>query len=86
MSAFPMPALAGKDPKAVARGRAGARRRWGAHQPDVIRLSSLTPEQARLVTALVRAARAEAEREAAAPDVDPEAAKSEGTPHAQTTS
>jgi hypothetical protein len=36
-------------------GRIAARARWG--EPRVIRLDSLTPEQARLVRALVEAAR-----------------------------
>ena len=44
-------------------GRIGARRRWG--EPRVLRLDSLTPEQRRLVLALVAAAKA-AEPERAA--------------------
>ncbi len=41
----------------VEAGRRGARKRWGAHRPRTIRLDSLTPEQRRLVLALVEAAR-----------------------------
>lgn len=40
-------------------GRLGARQRWGP-EPRVVRLTELTPEQRRLVVALVDAARKEA--------------------------
>jgi hypothetical protein len=44
-----------KDPAKVAAGEKGARSRWGP--PRVVRLDDLTPEQRRLVLALVDAAR-----------------------------
>lgn len=44
-----------KDPVKQRAGLAGARRRWG--EPGVIALADLTPEQRRLVRALVDAAK-----------------------------
>lgn len=48
-------ATVGKHPAKVAAGQAGARKRWGA--PRVVRIDDLTPEQRRLVLALIDAAR-----------------------------
>lgn len=45
-----------KNPVKVAAGRAGAQTRWG-DTPRVVRLHDLTPEQRRLVLALVEAQR-----------------------------
>lgn len=45
-----------KDPAKVRAGQIGARRRWGEQR--VIHLDQLSPEQARLVRALVAAAKA----------------------------
>jgi hypothetical protein len=44
-----------KDPKKQRAGLIGARNRWG--DPGVVRLDELTPEQRRLVLALVAAAK-----------------------------
>lgn len=44
-----------KNPKKVRAGRIAARARWG--EPRVVRLDSLTPEQRRLVLALIDAAK-----------------------------
>lgn len=44
-----------KDPAKVAAGRAGARKRWGGQR--ILRLDQLTPEQRRLVLALIDAAK-----------------------------
>ena len=53
-----------KDPAKVAAGKAGAVARWGA--PRRLQLGDLTPDQRRLVLALVEAAReANAVRQAA---------------------
>jgi len=52
------------DPRKVAGGRLGARRRWGP-EPRVVRLDDLTPPQRRLVLALVEAAKAETQKAAA---------------------
>jgi hypothetical protein len=46
-----------KDPRRVAAGKAGMRARWG--EPRIVRLDELTPMQARLVRALVDAAKIE---------------------------
>ena len=43
-----------KKPVFVESGRRGARRRWG--EPRILRLDSLTPEQRRVVLALINAA------------------------------
>jgi hypothetical protein len=48
----------GKDPAKQRAGLAGARRRWG-DAARVVRLADLSPEQRRLVLALVDAARRE---------------------------
>jgi hypothetical protein len=45
-----------KNPAKVAAGRAGAASRWGP--PRVVRIDQLTPEQRRLVVALIEAAKA----------------------------
>jgi hypothetical protein len=45
-----------KDPAKVRAGQLGMRARWGP--PRVVRLDDLTPEQRRLVLALVEAAKA----------------------------
>ena len=45
-----------KDAVKVRAGTIGARRRWG--EPRVLRLDQLSPEQRRLVLALVEAAKA----------------------------
>lgn len=60
-----------KNPVFVESGRRGARKRWGAQR--VVRLDDLTPEQRRLVSALIDAARREA-----ASDVETLTAGSEG--------
>lgn len=39
------------------RGAIGARRKWANHTPRTVRLDGLTPEQARLVRALIEAAK-----------------------------
>lgn len=49
-----------KSPERVKSGRAGAQARWAGHTARVVRLDALTPEQRRLVMALVEAARQEA--------------------------
>lgn len=49
--------LSTKNPVKVRAGQIGARVRWGA--PRLVRIDDLSPEQARLVRALVEAARAE---------------------------
>lgn len=54
-----------KNPIFVDSGRRGARKRWGT--PRIARLDELTPEQRRLVLALIEAAKSEA------PPVSPEA-------------
>jgi hypothetical protein len=46
-----------KDPVLSAAGRLGARRRWG-DAPRVVRLSDLSPDQARLTLSLVELFRA----------------------------
>jgi hypothetical protein len=53
-----------KNPVFVESGRAGARRRWG--QQRIVRLDSLTPEQRRLVLALVEAAKSSSDAPQAA--------------------
>ena len=53
-----------KNPGRVAGGIMGARRRWGPQR--VVRLDDLTPEQRRLVLALVAAARENADADRAA--------------------
>lgn len=53
-----------KDPVRVAAGRSGARKRWGP--PRVLRLDTLTPQQRRLVLALLDAAKADESEQAAA--------------------
>jgi hypothetical protein len=53
-----------KDPKAVRRGRLGARARWDGHSPRVVSLGSFTAEQRRLILALVDAAKAETQKAA----------------------
>lgn len=55
-----------KDPIKVRAGEIGARKRWGDHPTRVVRLDSLTPEQRRLVLALVAAAKAEPKADQAA--------------------
>jgi hypothetical protein len=54
----PLAITAPKDPIKQAAGRAGARARWEGDRRTV-RLGELTPEQRRLVLALVAAAKAE---------------------------
>ena len=44
-----------KDPQKVHAGRLGALKRWG--EPRVVRLDEMTPDQRRLVLALVDAAK-----------------------------
>lgn len=56
-----------KDPAKVRAGKIGARKRWAGHQARVVKLDSLTPEQRRLVVALIAAAR----REGAGPEPAP---------------
>ena len=51
-------AMAQKDPTKARAGRLGARARWG--EPRIARLDDLTPEQRRLVRALIDAAREQA--------------------------
>ena len=46
-----------KNPTKVAAGRAGAERRWGPPGTRTVKIGDLTPEQRRLVLALVHAAR-----------------------------
>ena len=43
-------------------GLLGARAKWGDHVPRVVRMDDLTDDQARLVHALIAAARAEREK------------------------
>ena len=50
-----------KNPGRVAGGIMGARRRWGP--PRIVRLGDLTPEQRRLVLALIAAVRENADTE-----------------------
>lgn len=67
---MPTPTATSRDPKSpshVARGRLGARARWGP-EPRVLRLDALDGPARRLVLALVDAARREA-----AGGADPEA-------------
>jgi len=47
-----------KHPGKVRAGRIGAATRWGP-EPRVVRLDALSPEQRRLVVALIEAAKAE---------------------------
>jgi hypothetical protein len=46
-----------KNPTKVRAGTIGAAKRWQGHAPKVVRLDALSPEQARLVRALVEAAK-----------------------------
>lgn len=62
-----------KNPIFVESGRLGARTRWGP--PRTVRLDDLTLEQARLVRALVEAARQSPENKVAAPAMSPGAAE-----------
>ncbi len=55
-----------KNPVKVHAGEVGARRRWGPQR--IVRLDDLTPEQRRLVLALVHAARTAPAAESDAPD------------------
>jgi hypothetical protein len=52
-----------KDPARVAAGHSGARKRWGP--PRILRLDTLTPQQRRLVLALLDAAKADESEQAA---------------------
>jgi hypothetical protein len=52
---MPVMAMAAKDQAKARAGRLGALARWG--EPRIVRLDDLTPEQARLVRALVDAAK-----------------------------
>ena len=61
-----------KDPVKVRAGTIGAKARWDGHDTRVVRLGDLTPEQRRLVLALISAARVNAK--AAPASVTPEAA------------
>lgn len=45
------------NPVFVASGLRGARKRWAGHEPKTVTLASLTPEQRRLIVALIEAAR-----------------------------
>jgi hypothetical protein len=56
---------AGKNPVKVRAGRLGAERRWANHVPDSVRIADLSPEQQRLVLALIQAARDEGAGKAA---------------------
>lgn len=47
-----------KDPVKVRAGQLGAQKRWGPTGTRVVRISDLTPEQRRLVLALIDAAKA----------------------------
>lgn len=61
-----MPLSVSDEPAGSARSRAAriaARQRWAGHDTRVVRLDDLTPEQRRLVLALVRAAKEEAASE-----------------------
>ena len=69
-------AVSGKNARFVEAGRRGALRRWGP--PRIVRLDELTAEQARLVRALVDAARG---NEKAAGGVETPAAELEGHAH-----
>ena len=62
-----------KDPVKVRAGAIGARARWDGHDTRVVRLGDLTPEQRRLVLALISAARENAK--AAPANETPEAAQ-----------
>lgn len=53
---MPSSVVTPKNPAKVAAGRAGALKRWGP--PRVVRLDELTPDQRRLVLAMIEAARA----------------------------
>lgn len=64
-----------KDPRRVAGGRAGARKRWG--EPRIVRLDELTAEQRRLVLALITAAKSAAVAEGQSPAT----AMSDGSGH-----
>jgi hypothetical protein len=64
--------IQGKDPAKVRAGRASAAKRWGS-APRVVRLDALTPDQRRLVLALINAA----SHENAAADVEGPAAATE---------
>lgn len=68
-----------KDPRRVAAGKAGMRARWAGHAPAVVRIDDLSPEQRRLVLALVEAARSN--EEAAAEIQTPATAELEGHAH-----
>jgi hypothetical protein len=46
-----------KDPVKVRAGQLGAQKRWADHAARTVRLDELTPEQRRLVLALVEAAK-----------------------------
>lgn len=48
------------------RARVAANARWAGHAPQSVRLDSLTPEQRRLVKALVDAAKSETQKTAPA--------------------
>jgi uncharacterized membrane protein YebE (DUF533 family) len=48
-----------KNPVKQRAGRIGAASRWADHQPARVKLSDLSPEQRRLVLALIAAARSD---------------------------
>lgn len=54
-----------RNPKYVERAQKAAKARWAGHDARIVRLDALTPEQARLVRALVAAAKADPTPEAA---------------------
>lgn len=62
LEGFPLqaPSAPSKDPRAVARGKLGARTRWGP--PRVVRLDTLHPAVAEAVRALVAAAESSNEK------------------------
>ena len=47
-----------KNPRRVASGKAGMASRWAGHKPKSVSLESFTPEERRLVLALIAAVRA----------------------------
>lgn len=59
-------------------GREGARRRWGSHVPQTVRMGDLSSEQRRLVVALIEAARASRAEAASATIETAETAETEG--------
>ena len=54
---MPEAVLRTKDPTKVRAGHLGAERRWGPPGTRTVKIGDLTPEQRRLVLALVEAAR-----------------------------